>query len=740
MKRKLLTLICGIAILTASCKKDNTTIEAPTESALTDLVVPTTFNWQTSRDVNFSIGISDTRFQNRLYVIGVFLADPATGATAISKGAASLVSPFNAKISVPANVDGVFILKTAPDGSSITQYVALTSQTVSLSLGATATNNITLPSAQSATIENVKLTSLTNAQSTFNTTPTTAITEPGCAITSTGTSVTSSSTKVTCYTATANTTLNVAGTNGGTLKINAPGKVITIGTFTHTKLTIFVGAGTTVIFPATFVLTDGEAIVNNGVITGVNYNSAGDLYNNGTATFTGTFNISATGSVTNASVLVVKDARVEGALTNTKSFVATTLTTISGAGLYNECNTDINGTLTINSGSIVTNNSLITADNTVIAAGTLYLYDGAMYQTTAFSTNTGLVYATGAPSLFKVVTSVGDAALNSGAFWGSVQYCGKELKASFGYGAVQACGLYLPKDDCNTLGNGAAPAPIKPDTDGDGIFDEQDAYPNDKTKAFDNYSVNYSNGGSTVAFEDSWPSQGDYDLNDVVLTYKHQVITNASNIVVRVQGEWNLIATGGDYQNGAGIQFPILKSSITNFSSSSGLPIEAGQDSLVVPLFTNSRALQSTWNTINGQAVSPTKTFTFSFDVTSGPTFAAMGVSSYNPFIWNNTSGFGRGYETHLYGRKPTQLATATLFGTKADNSKTGKYYSTVANLPWGIEIPVADFKYPVEYKPVTVAYLKFGTWASSGGTLDKDWYSTTGVVFRNIDNLFAGK
>jgi LruC domain-containing protein len=729
MNKKLLSLICGIAMLTASCKKDGTVTAPVTDSAIADLVVPSTFTWQTSRDINFSIGISDTRFENRLYVIGLYLADPGTGAAAVSTGAASLVTPYNAKLTIPADVNGIFVVKTAVDGSSITQYVALSAQTmVSISLGATAINNITLPTAKSSIKEDRKLSQVTNATSAINITLPATITEPGCGVTVNGTSITTSSTRVTCYTATADTRLNISGANGGTLKINAPGRTITIGTITHARLTIFVGANTTVVFPDDFNLLDGETIVNNGVINGIDFTSSGDFFNNATVKFTGSFTVSAGGTVTNK-----------------KSFVATGLNTGNGGIFNNECNTAISGIVRINSNSGITNTGLITADNTyILSDGYVYLNDGAMYQTNVFSQSNGYIYGDGTPSLFKVVTSVtNDVIINAGIFYGSVQYCGARdintLRLHFFSGATQACGLYIPIDACNGVGN-AIPIPIKPDTDADGIIDELDAYPNDKTKAFNNFSANYNNGGSTVAFEDSWPSQGDYDLNDVVLTYKHLVITNAGNIVVRVEGEWNLLATGGEYQNGAGIQFPISKSNVTNFSSSNGLPAEAGQDSLVVTLFTNSRALQSTWNTINGETVSPTKSFTFGFDVIGGPSISAMGVSSYNPFIWNNSTNFGRGYETHLYGDNPTKLANTSLFGTKSDNSKLGKYYSTLSNLPWGIEIPVADFKYPVEYKPVSAAYLKFNTWASSGGSVNKDWYSGTLPEFRNVNNMFSGR
>jgi LruC domain-containing protein len=766
MNKNLLSFICGIAILASACKKDASGIDPITDSNISDLVVPQTFSWQTARDVNFSIGISDTRFENRAFVIAVYLSDPAVPVKGedgnehqpvpVAKGSASLVSPYNTKISVPATVNEAFIVKIAADGSSITQNVKLTSQMISLSLGSSAVNDIKLPGAQSAIVENTKLTAVTNTTSTFNTVPTVTDVEPGCGTTVANTRTTTTlaaagGTSVTCFNSTVDVSVGITASSGGTIKLNAPGKTITVTSFSHSGAKLYISAGTTVVLSNALSLSSTEKLVNNGTLKTTNLIVDGTFLNNGTTTLSGDLTATDDATIINASVMSMQDAIINGGgIANNKTFTATTLTissTNSAYGVFeNFCYANITGPVVVNSSSSIKNYSLMVARNTSIGAvAAIFEVDGAMYQTDVFSANAGYVYGTGDASVFKVVTSVSNAVIsNSGNFLGSIQYCGavdiNASKTHFTYGAVQACGLYIPKDDCNTLGNGTAPAPIKPDTDADGIIDEQDDYPTDKAKAFNNYSVNYDNGGSTVAFEDSWPSQGDYDLNDVVLTYKHLVVTNATNIVVHIDGTWTLLATGGDYQNGAAIQFPLPKANITNFSASNGLPVEAGQDSLVVPLFTNSRAVQATWNTISGQAVSPSKTFTFSFDLTSGPTIAAMGVNSYNPFIWNNTTGFGRGYETHLYGDKPTKLATTTLFGTQADNSKTGVYYSTVGKLPWGIEIPVADFKYPLEYKPVSAAYLKFNSWATSGGTTDKDWYSNTGTTYRNTGTIYAGK
>ncbi len=72
------------------------------------------------------------------------------------------------------------------------------------------------------------------------------------------------------------------------------------------------------------------------------------------------------------------------------------------------------------------------------------------------------------------------------------------------------------------------------DVDGDGIPDDQDDYPNDPLRAFDNYFP--AAGFGSLAFEDLWPGKGDYDFNDVVVDYRFQTVTNALNQVVEIFG------------------------------------------------------------------------------------------------------------------------------------------------------------------------------------------------------------
>jgi LruC domain-containing protein len=733
MKKHLLPLIMGMAILASSCKKDNIVQEAEMP-ATNDIVVPTSFNWQTTRDVNFSVGISDSRFQNQIHVVAIYLTDPQSGATPISKGAATLISPFNAKLSIPAGINEVYVAKFAPDASTSVEKVSVTSTKVSVALASVSksakVSSTSVPSKVMATVD-----------------------EPDCRNSQIlGGDINLRAGDVLCYNIYfTNPTIDLSANSGGTVKLNAPGRTITIVNYNHTNLKLFIAEGTTVRFNNAVEIKTGEAIVNDGTIMVSDLNVAGTLVNNGTITATGSaLNLNGTASVlTNNGTLNALNATmtVAGLVTNNSALNVKAATFNANSSLNNYCNLSVNNDFTANSTNLNNYKLINVKGSTYInSGGGLSMNSLSMFQTANLLTMDGIVTGRGLfYSLFKVTGTVDDkVANNDGVFRGTIQYCGTRdpdvnanNKKHFELFATKGCSLSIPKDECNPLGGGAA---VVTDSDGDGVSDLLDDYPNDKTKAFKNYSVNYDNGGSTVAFEDNWPKKGDFDLNDIVLNYKHLIVTNKDNIVVRVEGEWNLLATGGEFQNGAGVQFPLPKGSATNFVSSNSLSPEAGQDSLVVILFKNGRAEQATWNTRSTEPASPAKKYTFAFDITNGPTLIAMGAGGYNPFIWNSTPGYGRGYETHLQGKKGTNLVDSKLFNTLDDKSTTNnKTYSTATQQPWAIEIPQASFAYPLEAQDISRTYLKFASWASSGGTKDVDWYSNTGAGYRDASKIFTG-
>jgi LruC domain-containing protein len=732
MNRKILSTVFALALLGAACKKENS-IDISNEQ-LSNFTAPAGFDFRTDKVVNLSIGVTDSRFGNKPFVVEVFASEPTKDATPITKGSATLTSPFNVPVRVAATTTQLWVVKTAVDGSSTTQKldIGTTSKTVSTSM------NVMNSSMALGTVN--------NGMAAIDPLP-----DPTCGRKATDNNISiNSAFEVVCFEPTTDATLYVNANSGGTLRLNAPGKTITIGdNFNHTNLKIYITTGTTVNFTRDLEIKSGEAVKNYGTINFANFTISGTFFNLGTAKFTGSnFNLNSGSNFSNSGTVTVDsdNPTINNTLTNDGHMTFNNNLTVNSTGiLTNNCNLTVTKTFTVNSSKVSNYKLIVVKGGTYVnSAGVISLYNGAMLQTRDLSNMDGTVAGLGdTRSLFQVLNSVDDKVLNNqGWFKGNLQYSGaKDIEVNqnnvkhFSDGAIKGSDAYIVKDDCNTIGNGTAPAPSKPDTDGDGIIDEKDDYPTDPTKAFKNYSVNQEK-GSTIIFEDNWPAKADYDLNDIVFRYYHLVVTNAKNVVVRIEGEWNLLATGGNFNNGAGILFNLPKGDAVNFEASNNLKPEAGQDSLVVILFDNSRKEMATWNTIPGQALSTAKKYTFAFDVTNGPVFAAFGASAFNPFIWNASAG--RGHETHLYGKNPTKLADTKLFGTGEDNSLKGRKYTTADNLPWGLEVPVSAFQYPVEYSNITTAYLKFATWANSGGTAELSWYEKTDNGYRNTANIFT--
>ncbi len=272
------------------------------------------------------------------------------------------------------------------------------------------------------------------------------------------------------------------------------------------------------------------------------------------------------------------------------------------------------------------------------------------------------------------------------------------------------------------------------DTDGDGIPDEQDAAPNDPTYAFVQYSPSSTQYG-TLAFEDSYPSQGDYDLNDMVIDHQFELRLNAANRVTSMRAKLILRAMGASYRNGFGFELPISPSAIASVTGASlknnivklnGNGTESGQTNAVIMAFDNGFDLMSApgggfVNTEKDKPLIKPDTVKLVINFSTPPTVAELGDAPYNPFIFVNRD---RSREVHLSGYKPTSLANLKLFGTADDDSGTGKYYQTKNNLPWGIQLPTS-FAYPIEKEPINKAYLKFNEWSESKGTLYPDWYKS---------------
>ncbi len=280
------------------------------------------------------------------------------------------------------------------------------------------------------------------------------------------------------------------------------------------------------------------------------------------------------------------------------------------------------------------------------------------------------------------------------------------------------------------------------DTDGDGVPDQYDEFPDDPNAA----STTYLSGSGYIynCFEDLWPSKGDYDFNDMVVASRTFINYNANNQAVSGGSELILRCLSGSLKNGLGVQFlhgttkaALPNNTVTNFTNIRGLPGLQGEASNAATLFTNVFAAQERYYANDGEGPDATAldTFRFTFQIANStlpiqPDF----------FIFIDQD---RSHEVHAPGFPPTGLANSALFNTKDDRSETGQWYTTFNGLPFGLKIWVATgnpeaapvFKHSLSKVRISDAYPQIIPWAQSGGITNTNWYLSpvTGSVYQGL-------
>lgn len=222
----------------------------------------------------------------------------------------------------------------------------------------------------------------------------------------------------------------------------------------------------------------------------------------------------------------------------------------------------------------------------------------------------------------------------------------------------------------------------------------------------------------SLAFEDNWPKQGDYDMNDVVLYFSSTVVkdTEKGNLV-RTTTTFTPVNNGATFTNGFGFQLDSVdtkKVSSIRISQEGNIiseSFEVGTNKPVAILFSDIKTVLNKPITV----------------VMEHSKYAGVPEQNayppYNPFIFVND----RSHEVHLPGYKPTSLADKNLRGTendlKMDSSGNEMYYISKDNMPFAIYIPNVEFECPPESMSITEYYPNFQLWRDSFGKLNTDWY-----------------
>jgi LruC domain-containing protein len=270
------------------------------------------------------------------------------------------------------------------------------------------------------------------------------------------------------------------------------------------------------------------------------------------------------------------------------------------------------------------------------------------------------------------------------------------------------------------------------DSDGDGINNNADDYPNDSTKAFDIYypTVGYQ----TVSFEDLWPSKGDYDFNDIVVSAKTHYIANADGDYVEAAYSFSLDACGSSLPSGLGINIlDINKNNITNqvIDSVTGYGTKDPAVSNGAIVYSNHFNAMSHYytNTSTTQNTGTPEQFNLRIKFKDNAKTAAPDIYLSDFYYFDSNT---RGREIHMPNFPPTAAASSSFFGTYNDDANN--HYRTSTGLPWAIEVVTANktYKHPLEKIPITMAYSQFAAWAASQGSNNTTWYdnATSGKTF----------
>lgn len=295
-----------------------------------------------------------------------------------------------------------------------------------------------------------------------------------------------------------------------------------------------------------------------------------------------------------------------------------------------------------------------------------------------------------------------------GYYSGSYNVPAGQTTTVFVFNSVSAAG------GNQSIGNFLDNFEISCDFDGDGIIDRWDDLPDDPNASFISYFP--ESGKQIVAFEDLWPSYGDFDFNDLILSNQVVITSNGSGTPLEASFKISIDAIGASIDNGFAMMFyDINKTGFTD-----NIIAEITGDATIDPDNANGLIITNdVFETINDryqnngegpEGIPDTLRFTVTFNENAAPFIPELYLFRTND----------RGHEVHRSGFPLTATANANLFNTDNDAGD----YKSATGLPWGIEI-LTDVIYrnPIEKVDILVAYPKFGSWATSNGLDNPTWY-----------------
>lgn len=269
----------------------------------------------------------------------------------------------------------------------------------------------------------------------------------------------------------------------------------------------------------------------------------------------------------------------------------------------------------------------------------------------------------------------------------------------------------------NSVGNFLDNFEIECDFDGDGIPDSEDDDPGNPDVAYVSYFP--TSGKQIIAFEDLWPSLGDFDFNDLTMSNQIMISKGETFDILFADFKVSIDAIGAGIHNGIGMMFydeegnAFPNEIITSVSGDVSIDPDNNNG-----LILSDDVYSSIEEYYQNNGVGPTNENpdTLFFTVTF-----TTGIQDFTPELYIFRSN-DRSHEVHRSIFPGTAVADPNLFNTSDDNGN----YQTANGIPWGIEIIMeGEYSSPIEKIEISDAYPQFLPWAQSGGTQNTNWYES---------------
>lgn len=789
MKKSFLLLVSLVAL--AAC------VKMPKNGPnIVDGAIPRDFDWKTTKSIDLTVNVTSVAGgENRSHTIAIYNSPLLSSASLIASGSAKPNLPFKVRLTLATPVETLYIHELKPNGLATLTPLNITSASITTTItkGSAFENNPLVVAAgapisaftypplaiplnfdqiinDNATI--IGLVGFGPSESSAYGNPYKSYYIPS-GFTRTG--------KINFGNWQSHAVLYVAGklTLNSKADMNKSSIVVLAGGEVRIKE---MSTSATTTMPVIYIESGGKLTIDKGAelysSVGVNkgqfivnedltLSGASSFTNDGAMTISDQFSVTNNYQFTNNGSITAKNAD----LTTNATFNNSTGAVITAQKWY-----QTNGTELTNHGEIAATDKFynagggtlhnfckITAKDFDFTQYTANLYAGSLMQSTTFAANnssfdmaagsmlltsevkSGLYKLTvngSSPAgyaLFKVTNTFPTLQYTQSLFTGRVElvYSGLTPANSNNYSPWVNSPAQLNKDQVNNIPGTSCNGSL-----GQIIPDEVDpGTPDPGTGSWTHFPS--SSGWATYAFEDLWPSKGDYDLNDMVIQFRLSTLSDGSGKVTKIHFNYQLMALGASMHLAAGFQLdnvaPANVGSVTGQDVVGGAPFalaanntEVGTSKAVIPLFNNPRDIEDYNVYLNTQKSAehiPTSPREVVVTLSTPVSQSLITIDALNFFIVVE----GRGSEVHLPGFMPTSKFEYTLALGKALHPDD--IFKHQDGMMWGLMIPEA-FSYPAEKCSIVDAYTHFAEWATSGGTRYPDWYSSA-PGYRNNELIY---